>query len=176
MRFPVGVRGVTVPLVNRFWDKVDKENGPVHPEHGRCWQWIAAIRGKGYGAIRSDDGRTLRAHRVAFRLTNGWEPPPSMDLMHKCDNRACVNPGHLVPGTRLDNMRDAVSKGRIPRGSARRNCKVTDAQVYQIRTYVKDGFSRRAVAGWYGISLRMVDMIGSGKRRPLSPEQEASYA
>lgn len=46
----------------RFWPKVNK-NGPVskhNPSLGKCWLWLAALRGREYGAFRiggAADGR-----------------------------------------------------------------------------------------------------------------------
>lgn len=51
------------------------------------------------------------AHRVAWELVHG---PIADDLcvLHRCDNRLCVNVEHLFLGTRGDNIRDASVKGR----------------------------------------------------------------
>lgn len=88
-----------------FWEKVDKTEG--------CWLWTAAKNGGGYGAFFRKDGRfgTNMAHRIAFQLAYG-AIPDGMIIMHTCDNRACVNPAHLVPGTHQDNVDDMVRKGR----------------------------------------------------------------
>lgn len=91
-----------------IWDKyVDKS--------GDCWLWQGAVRLDGYGVIRIK-GVLLAAHRWAYEQTFG-EIPEGMDLDHKCHNddmscfggvdcihRPCVNPHHLFPRSRKQNL------------------------------------------------------------------------
>lgn len=75
-----------------------------------CHEWIACLLPNGYGAIQFK-GKKLSAHRVSWELHNG-EIPKDMHVLHKCDNRRCVNPDHLFVGTHQDNMKDRNQKGR----------------------------------------------------------------
>lgn len=47
----------------------------------------------------------MLAHRVAYAEAVG-EIPDGLDILHKCDNPACINPLHLYAGTHTRNMRD----------------------------------------------------------------------
>lgn len=90
--------------MQRFWSKVNKTE--------TCWNWIASTRGNGYGCIKYN-GKVIDAHRMVWFLTyNQW---PKFWVLHKCDNRKCVNPEHLFEGTYKDNINDAMEKGRLAR-------------------------------------------------------------
>ena len=89
--------------MDRFWSKVDKSGG--------CWQWQGATTGAGYGKLKYE-GRFVDAHRVSILLT-GSDIPSGMYVCHVCDNKLCVNPGHLFIATPTQNMQDASRKGRL---------------------------------------------------------------
>lgn len=79
--------------------------------NGGCWLWTGSVRRHGYGAVRH--GRTpASAHRVAYELSNGVALTADQHVLHKCDVPACINPHHLILGTRADNMADMAAKGR----------------------------------------------------------------
>lgn len=67
-----------------------------------CWLWRGCKTPGGYGHS-SLNGKATVAHRVAYQLIVG-PIPEGMDLDHLCRNRACVNPAHLDPVTRRQNL------------------------------------------------------------------------
>ena len=139
-------------LKERFEEKFVKSEG--------CWNWTANASGEGYGRFFVD-GRRRPAHRISYELYKG-NIPAGMLIMHSCDNRLCVNPAHLSPGTIQDNTADRTAKNRMPSGDRHPKTRITDAQVAAIRA---DSRPNKVVAKVYGIFYKYVQKIRSGERR-----------
>jgi hypothetical protein len=87
-----------------------------------CWIWMGSVADKrGYGLVyRSDNKTRTGAHRYSWELHHG-EIPAGMRVCHKCDIPSCVNPDHLFLGTDVDNIQDAITKGRANFGRHHRD-------------------------------------------------------
>lgn len=83
-------------LEERFWPKVEKT--PIG-----CWNWLASLNGHGYGQFHLSNSQNIAAHIFAYRLVKG-NIPKGLELDHLCRNRKCVNPDHLEPVTRKENL------------------------------------------------------------------------
>lgn len=92
------------------------------PEAPGCWLWNRALMNEGYGQVLMENHRKkILAHRLSWELFQG-SIPDGLCVLHRCDVRCCVNPGHLFVGTKADNNADMCRKGRHWRsGSATKN-------------------------------------------------------
>jgi hypothetical protein len=104
------------PWPDRLWKRitVDEATG--------CWLWTGGQFLSGYGAVKYQ-GKTRRAHRVAWEVANERHIPDGLTLDHLCRVKLCINPEHLEPVTmRVNTLRGTspvalnAAKKICPRG------------------------------------------------------------
>lgn len=172
-------QGLSPTFPQRFWAKVDK-NGPIpahRPELGPCWVWTGYKQGPKhlgqYGKIwRSTRTDTFMLAHVASWILHNGPKLESLCVLHLCDTPSCVNPAHLVLGTKLDNSRDCIAKGRalVLKGEKVGTCKLTQEQVEDIRKryvagtkYINGPNSGVALAREFGVCPSAIYLIVKGK-------------
>ena len=136
----------------RFVSKTEsRENG--------CIEWTAYSNNLGYGRF-GYEGKLWLAHRFAWMLENG-DIPEDMQVLHKCDNRSCVNTYHLFLGTHADNMADRNAKGRqaAAKGEVNNNAKLTEADIPAIRA---DSRIYKEIAADYGVTSTAIGYVKRG--------------
>lgn len=98
----IGVSGPRTSLSEQFWKYVEKTES--------CWIWTGSRSSHNYGQLRVNN-KLLTASRISYELHKG-EIKKGLCVLHACDNPPCVNPEHLWLGTKLENVRDMISKRR----------------------------------------------------------------
>lgn len=128
-----------------------------------CVLWPFAVDRVGYGRL-CWEGAQMPAHRAAWELHNGRKMASGMDACHapeKCHNRSCINPLHIRPDTRANNMADTHVDGTSLRGSRSKSAKLSEGDVRAIR---KDVRTYRTIAEAFGVSFDTVRSIKTGRR------------
>lgn len=139
-----------------FWRRARRDaNG--------CLVWIRRLDQNGYAPIFRR-GRWTKAHRLAWEFSNG-KVPSGMNVCHRCDNRACIEPTHLFVGTQSDNMRDCENKGRAnhPVGERNNKAKLTSEEVLELRRRRAAGESMYRLGKVFGIARQSVRSIILGR-------------
>ena len=143
-----------------------------------CWLWTGRKDRTGYGRMNVA-GRSEAAHRVSYRTFRG-PIPPGLVLDHVCRTRACVNPDHLDPVSRSENMRRAAEHGAwAGTHTSRRR---TPAEVLEIVAALEAGETRTALARRLGLSYSMIADIDRGQswcwltRRCAHPQHQPEAA
>lgn len=99
-------------LHDRLFSRVTKDS------NSGCWNWTGALS-HGYGLMAIGNGRQRLTHRLSYELLVG-PIPTGLELDHLCKNTACLNPAHLEPVTRAENLRRSDSWGG--RNSRKTHC------------------------------------------------------
>lgn len=144
----------------RFFAKVEKTSS--------CWLWFGASDKHGYGRFltgsRADGTRKLTlSHRHSWEAVNG-AIPDGLNVLHRCDVPACVNPDHLFLGSQKDNVDDMVAKSRHSHGEANGRSILKEETVRQIKLSLKAGETNKSLSARHNVSHSLISMIESGKR------------
>jgi len=74
-----------------------------------CLEWQGALNTDGYPRGLMNGNNNAKLHREVFFLIYGYYPPV---VRHSCDNIKCLDPGHLLGGDPLDNVKDRHERNR----------------------------------------------------------------
>lgn len=130
------------------------------PNENGCLIWQRATSGSGYGKTWWE-GRTYPAHRLMYQALHG-ELEKELDVCHTCHNKLCINPDHLVAGTRQQNMNQSRPTGRLLK-------KLTAYDIRLIRGLLaskKPGIAAYRFNGrvgkLFGVSYKTIEYISKG--------------
>jgi hypothetical protein len=93
----------------RFFEKLY-----INDETG-CWEYVSEKNDNSYHSFSDEDGKNVMAHRWAYTAFTGKQIPEGMEIGHICpkgSRRDCMNPKHLKPMTRAQNMAYMAKEGR----------------------------------------------------------------
>lgn len=143
-------------IKERFESKITKAQSG-------CWNFNTT--GKGYGKFWAN-GTKHNAHKFAYQLYTGPIPDGCV-VMHSCNNKKCVNPGHLSAGSQSKNRKDAIADGLAKKpptfiGERHYAATVTEDVVKAIRLARSLGCSRGEIRRRFGVSRGCANGIISG--------------
>lgn len=104
-------------------------------------------------------GRAIRVVRYLYEEMNGPLTTNTV-LRHECDNPACINLAHIIPGTHADNVADRVKRNRSARGTQNGRAKLNPRQV---RAILRSRQTGMALARKYSVSPRLIKKIRDGE-------------
>lgn len=138
-----------------------------------CWEFQGSPGNPLGHRKMSVHNRPIWAHKLAFAVFKGPIPKGTV-VRHSCDNPPCIRDEHLVSGTQLENIHDALARGRakkppVHRGLAHHMATLTEAQIEAIRArWAANPTDQRALAREYGVSQSTIWRLVHRKTRSVA--------
>ncbi len=135
--------------IDRFMKKINKKD---------CWEWMGCVSTGGYGQFVFN-GKMQGAHRVSWQIHKD-NIPNGLCVLHKCDNRKCVNPEHLFIGTHKENTNDMMKKdrGALKYGEKHPYAKLEEKDIKEIFN-LSGLLSQREIAKKFNVSQGLIQRI-----------------
>ena len=130
-------------VMAKFWSKVDR------PGAAACWLWLAGVDGDDYGCFYAGNYVYEKSHRIAAYYGSGVL---GLVARHTCDNPRCCNPDHLKWGTKKDNSRDAIERGRTLAGTRNHNAVLTEDIIIKAKGLRQSGLKWKKIGELLGFN------------------------
>jgi antitoxin component HigA of HigAB toxin-antitoxin module len=143
-----------------------------------CFLWMGSYSSSGYGAFSY--GRQIGAHVFSFVAENG-EVPLGCVVHHKCNNPACVNPGHLEAKTASENVILGVAHARamghihsLPKRREPLDAPRTASERLSAHI-IRRGISKQDFADQIGVANSTLSRLLNGRRRPTLEQAQRIF-
>lgn len=119
-----------------------------------CLEWQGKVNSHGYG--HTAVGRvSYKNHRVIYAAVHG-EIPSTVHVLHRCDNRRCVEIAHLYAGSNARNIRDKLERDRSGK-------KLSICKAAAIKARLARGERQSDIARDFGVHQGLISRIGTGR-------------
>ncbi len=136
------------------------EESCQYPELGNCF--VCTSHHIGNAGYVSYLWNGIVTHMSRFIYEQCFSPiPNNLHVLHKCDNRKCINPEHLFLGTNKDNACDRTIKGRSSSRKGECNGR-SKLKAEDIQIILSDKRQYKNIAESYNVNPSTISAIKRG--------------
>lgn len=141
----------SVHPIKRIRAKTIKVNG--------CWIYTGTPSNI-YPTFSDEEGNNRAVHRYIYEKIKRKRLSNDILVCHTCDTPRCWRPSHLFEGTSLDNVNDAVNKGRNVKRERHGCAKLDSKQVDLIRGLYSTGrYTYERLGSKFGVTESAIGAI-----------------
>ena len=127
---------------------------------GGCWLCTShKVGGTGYPQGSVKKGRRSIARVMWCEKFGEW--PDGLEMLHSCDNRRCINPDHVRPGTKEENGGEMAERDRSAWGERSGMHKLSSEEAKKVFD-LKGKMPQRKVGKLFGVSGSTIFHIWNG--------------